>query len=43
MGREYDGIFRKSFLIDTEGKIEKIYEEVKASSHADEVMGDVKK
>ena len=43
MGREFLGILRKSFLIDKEGKIEKIYEEVKASIHADEVMGDVKK
>jgi peroxiredoxin Q/BCP len=42
MGREYMGIFRNSFLIDEEGKIAKIYEEVKAKEHADEVRSDLK-
>lgn len=42
MGREYMGIVRSSFLIDEQGKIAKIYDEVKASEHADEVKGDVK-
>ncbi len=37
MGREYMGIFRNSFLIDEKGVIVKIYKEVKAKEHADEV------
>lgn len=41
MGREYDGVFRTSFLIDQEGKIAKIYESVKPADHADEVLKDV--
>jgi len=42
MGREYIGIVRSSFLIDEKGKIAKIYEEVKAKEHADEVKKDVR-
>jgi thioredoxin-dependent peroxiredoxin len=42
MGREYMGIFRNSFLIDEEGRIAKVYEEVKAKEHADEVKADVR-
>ena len=41
MGREFDGIFRKSFLIDEDGKIEKIYEKVKTKTHGADVLGDV--
>jgi peroxiredoxin Q/BCP len=42
MGREYMGITRSSFLIDEKGNIEKIYENVKAGEHANEVTGDIK-
>lgn len=42
MGREYMGITRSSFLIDEKGNLAKIYQEVKAKDHAEEVMGDVK-
>ena len=42
MGREYMGTLRMSFLIDPEGKIAKIYEEVKPETHADEVLADLK-
>ena len=41
MGREYMGITRSSFLIDEKGKLIKIYEEVKASEHAEEVKKDI--
>jgi peroxiredoxin Q/BCP len=41
MGREYMGIERSSFMIDEEGKIAKIYAQVKAATHADEVKGDI--
>ena len=42
MGHEHDGIFRTSFLIDPEGKIAKIYENVKPDNHAEEVLKDLK-
>ncbi len=41
MGREYMGTLRTSFLIDSEGKIAKIYEKVKPADHAAEVLSDV--
>ena len=41
MGREYDGIFRTSFLINPEGKIAKVYENVKAAEHAEMVLKDL--
>ncbi len=41
MGREYMGIERMSFLIDEEGKIAKVYEEVKPKEHVGEVKGDI--
>lgn len=41
MGREYTGTLRMSFLIDPEGKIVKIYTNVKPAEHAEEVLGDV--
>jgi peroxiredoxin Q/BCP len=37
MGREYMGIDRMSFLIDEEGKIAKVYEEVKPKEHVADV------
>ncbi len=42
MGREYMGILRTSFLIDPDGKIAKIYENVKPPVHAEEVLADLK-
>lgn len=42
MGREFMGILRISYLIDPKGKIAKVYEKVKPSEHAQEVLGDVK-
>ncbi len=38
MGKTYDGIFRKTFLIDENGKIKKIFDKVKTDEHADEVL-----
>ena len=38
MGREFDGIFRYSYLIDEKGIIEKVYEKVKAKTHAMNVL-----
>ena len=42
MGREFLGILRKSFLIGTDGKIEKIYDKVDTKKHAVEVMSYIK-
>lgn len=38
MGREYDGIFRTTFLIDAEGKIQKVFEKVKPAEHSAEIL-----
>ena len=38
MGKTYDGVFRKTFLIDENGVIKKIFEKVKVDEHADEVL-----
>lgn len=42
MGRTYLGTVRTSFLINPEGKIAKIYTDVKPETHADEVLTDLK-
>ena len=41
MGREYLGIVRTSFLINPQGRIEKVYEGVKPAVHAAEVLADL--
>ncbi|NET39042.1 MAG: redoxin domain-containing protein, partial [Cyanothece sp. SIO1E1] len=41
MGKEYMGITRSTFIIGTEGKLEKIYRKVKAEPHAAEVLADL--
>ena len=43
MGREFLGVLRKSILIGRDGKVEKIYEDVKVKEHTQNVMSDVKK
>ena len=40
-GREYEGIFRISYLIDEKGMIEKAYKKVKPKEHAAEVLKDL--
>jgi len=37
-GRKYMGTMRKTFLIDEQGKIAKIFDKVDVSKHADEVL-----
>jgi peroxiredoxin Q/BCP len=41
MGREYDGIYRVTFLIDPKSKIQKIWPKVKPEEHAAEVLGEL--
>lgn len=36
--RKYMGLARKTFLIDEEGKIKKVFDKVNVESHADEVL-----
>ena len=38
MGRSFKGIVRSSFLIGPDGKIEEIWDEVKAKGHAEEAL-----
>ena len=38
MGREYDGIHRKTFLIDEKGVVMKVIDKVKTRSHASQIL-----
>lgn len=40
MGREFDGIHRETFVIDEEGKIEKIYKKVKTKEATEQILAD---
>ncbi|MCT8340392.1 thioredoxin-dependent thiol peroxidase [Flavobacteriaceae bacterium TK19130] len=40
MGREYDGIHRMTFIVDEEGKVERIIEKVKTKEHAAQILND---
>ena len=40
-GREYEGIFRVSYLIDEKGGVENAYAKVKPKAHALEVLADL--
>ncbi len=42
-GREYEGIFRTTFLIDKEGTVIKVFEGVKPAEHSQEVLEELKK
>jgi len=37
-GREYDGVFRTTYLIDSAGMIKKVFESVKPAEHSAEVL-----
>jgi len=38
MGREYDGIHRKTFIVDAEGVVERVIDKVKTKSHAAQIL-----
>ncbi len=38
MGREYDGVFRTTFLIDANGMIVRVFEKVSPANHSKEVL-----
>jgi peroxiredoxin Q/BCP len=41
MGREYDGVFRTTFLIGPDGRIVKVFENVKPAEHSAQVLAAV--
>ena len=41
MGREYMGMMRHTFVVDAEGRLEKIYLQVKAETMADQILADL--
>ena len=38
MGKKYMGVDRKTFLIDEQGQIKKVFDKVNVEQHADEVL-----
>ena len=42
MGREYEGVFRTTFLIDANGMVSKVYENVKPAEHSAELLAQLK-
>lgn len=43
MGREYEGVHRVTFLVDSAGKIAKVYPKVKPEEHPAEIAADLEK
>tara|TARA_Y100001968_G_C19147582_1_gene614562 strand:+ start:310 stop:501 length:192 start_codon:yes stop_codon:yes gene_type:complete len=41
MGKEYEGIYRVSYLINEDGAIEKVYNKVKPKEHAAQVLSHI--
>ncbi|HEY9828167.1 MAG TPA: thioredoxin-dependent thiol peroxidase [Stenomitos sp.] len=42
MGKQYEGVYRQTFVIDPTGVIVKIYRKVKAESHAGELLDNMR-
>ena len=40
MGREYDGVLRSTFVINADGKIDRVYRKVKTKQHAEQILAD---
>jgi len=38
MGREYDGVYRTTFIIDEKGVIEHVFTKVKTKTHAEQIL-----
>ena len=38
MGREYDGIHRKTFIVNEEGKVQRVIDKVKTKVHAAQIL-----
>ncbi len=41
MGKEYEGVLRTTFLIDTDGNIKKVYENVRPAEHSRQLLDDL--
>ncbi len=41
MGKSYEGVLRTTFLIDTQGAIKKVYENVRPAEHSAELLKDL--
>ncbi|MCP9849857.1 thioredoxin-dependent thiol peroxidase [Cyanobium sp. Morenito 9A2] len=41
MGKEFMGVFRHTFVVDPEGRLEQIYLKVKAETQADDILTDL--
>lgn len=39
MGKEYDGIHRKTFVVDEQGVVERVIDKVKTKAHAEQILG----
>ena len=40
-GRTFDGVFRNTYVVDPEGRIERTYESVSPEGHAEQILGDL--
>jgi thioredoxin-dependent peroxiredoxin len=43
MGREYDGVFRTTFIIDAQGQVAQVFENVKPDGHSTEILAALEK
>lgn len=41
LGKEYDGVLRTTFLIDTDGNVQKVYENVRPAEHSKELLAEL--
>jgi len=41
MGREYNGIFRNTYVIDQKGLIEKAYKKVNVKTHVQDILAEL--
>ena len=41
MGKEYEGVLRTTFLIDADGNIKHVYENVRPAEHSSELLGEL--
>jgi peroxiredoxin Q/BCP len=42
MGREYEGVHRTTFIIDKQGKIKQVFENVKPAEHSQEILAAIR-
>jgi peroxiredoxin Q/BCP len=41
MGKEYEGVLRTTFLIDEDGNVKKVFENVRPAEHSAEILGEL--